>query len=240
MGGYSLFKSRRTTLRFSLLYMAEGNGGYASQLRQELCLRNKQFAAGRPHVESYGSQRVIVYEPHEGGHGNFFDAAYEAIARQPDWMRRFDKIHAQGRALPKAESEKALEGLDSSMSSDSLLMNIFCTPGVAESVAVRDALGVTGSEPPVFGWRARVPLSNGRVDRTEVDMRLGSLLVEAKLTESDFQTRAAPIVEAYRDFDVVFERELLPRIVVANSGTAERRRPSFPKTTLRRTKDLST
>ena len=41
------------------------------------------------------------------------------------------------------------------------------------------------------------------------------LLVEAKLTEGDFQTRAATIVEGYRDFDAVFDRELLPRVEVA-------------------------
>jgi len=44
--------------------------------------------------------------------------------------------------------------------------------------------------------------------------------VEAKLTESDFQTREARIVEAYRDFDEVFERELLPRVEIR---TARRR-----------------
>ncbi len=43
-------------------------------------------------------------------------------------------------------------------------------------------------------------------------MRVGTLLVEAKLTESDFQTRAAALVEAYRDFDEVFDRDLLPRV----------------------------
>ena len=42
-------------------------------------------------------------------------------------------------------------------------------------------------------------------------MRFGSLLVEAKLTEVGFQSRASAIVEAYRDFDLVFDRELLPR-----------------------------
>jgi hypothetical protein len=46
-------------------------------------------------------------------------------------------------------------------------------------------------------------------------MRLGSLLVEAKLTEGDFQARAAAVVEGYRDFDAVFERELLPRAELA-------------------------
>jgi hypothetical protein len=44
--------------------------------------------------------------------------------------------------------------------------------------------------------------------------------VEAKLTESDFQTRAAAVVEGYRDFNAVFERELLPRVELR---TARRR-----------------
>jgi hypothetical protein len=70
---------------------------------------------------------------------------------------------------------------------------------------------VEGDGLPEFGWKARVPLASGRFDRTEVDMRWGGLLVEAKLTETDFQMRAAKVVEGYRDFDAVFEREMLPR-----------------------------
>jgi hypothetical protein len=127
-------------------------------------------------------------------------------------MRRFDKIHAQVRALPKLESGRKWRELDSSMSSDALLMNIFCTPGVAEAPAVRRALGVDEEDPPIFGWKAHVPLKSGRFDRTEVDMRWGELLVEAKLTESDFQIKAAAVMETYRDFDAVFDRELLPRV----------------------------
>jgi hypothetical protein len=169
-------------------------------------------------VESYGSPPVIVYAPDDLRHGNFFDASYAAIAARAEWMRRFDKIHAQGRALPKAE--RRWRELDSSMSSDALMMNIFCMPGVADSAVVRSALGVDGDATPLFGWKARVPLASGRFDRTEVDMRWDGLLVEAKLTESDFQTRAAHIVEAYRDFDAVFERELLPRVELR---TARRR-----------------
>jgi hypothetical protein len=198
---------------------------YASQLRLELGLRNRRWSRGRAHVESYGNPPVIVYAPESLRHGNFFDAAFAAIAARPEWMRRFDKIHAQGRSLPRAE--RRWRELDSSMSSDALLMNVFCTPGVAESVKVRRVLGVEGNEPPVFGWKARVPLASGRSDRTEVDMRLGSLLVEAKLTEGDFQTKAAAVVEGYRDFDEVFERERLPRVEL----TTKRRREAteFPE-----------
>ncbi len=196
--------------------MAGTSGWYASRLRSEIMLRNQIYARGRAHVESYGNPPVIVYAPEAARHGNFFDPAYAAITSRPEWMRRFDKIHAQAaRSLPHAE--RRWRELDSSMSSDALLMNVFCTPGVAESGAVRNALGVGGDAPPVFGWKARVPLASGRFDRTEVDMRWDGLLVEAKLTESDFQVRAEPIVEAYRDFDAVFEPALLPRAEIVTA-----------------------
>jgi hypothetical protein len=100
------------------------------------------------------------------------------------------------------------------MSSDALLMNVFCAPGVVEAPAVRNALGVAEDAVPVFGWKARVPLKIGRFDRTEVDMRWGGLLVEAKLTEGDFQVCKAAVAQGYRDFDAVFDRELLPRVVL--------------------------
>lgn len=200
--------------------MALNAAGYASLLRQELGARNRLWARGRAHIESYGNPPVIVYTPENGCHGNFFAPAYRAIAARPEWMRRFDKVHAQGRSLPRAESGRRWRELDSSMSSDALLMNIFCAPGVADSATVLNALGVDRPEPFVFGWKARVPLANGRFDRTEVDLRLGSLLVESKLTEGDFQTREAAIVESYRDFDAVFDRDLLPRVELV---TARRR-----------------
>jgi hypothetical protein len=195
--------------------MAVNAGWCAGQLRLELGLRNRRYARGRLHVESYGGSRVIVYAPEDARHGNFYDSAYAAIMVRPEWMRRFDKVHAQAaRSLPKPQLDpkRRWRELDSSMSSDALLMNVFCTPGVAESAAMRNALGIEGDAAPIFGWKARVPLANGRFDRTEVDLRMGSLLVEAKLTEGDFQTREARIVEAYRDFDEVFDRELLPRV----------------------------
>lgn len=200
--------------------MAKETTLFASRLRMELGTRNRLHARGRLHVESYGNPPVIVYAPDETRHGNFFDAAYAAITTRPEWSRRFDKIHAQARSLPKAE--RKWRELDSSMSSDALLMNVFCTPGVTESPVVRRMLGVDiaeiphGEMPeqelPAFGWKARVPLTNGRFDRTEVDMRWGGLLVEAKLTESDFQNCHSTAIEPYRDLDVVFERALLPRV----------------------------
>ena len=71
-----------------------------------------------------------------------------------------------------------------------------------------------GTEPgllPAFGVRAQVPLSNGNVDRTEVDFCLGDLLLEAKLTETSFQTARPSLVLRYRDLDTCFSSEDLPR-----------------------------
>lgn len=184
----------------------------ANMLRQELAARSAAFAKqGRLlHVESYGAQPVIVYEPSEDGlsHGNFFPASYTAILQNPAWSRRLQKVHSQAsRTLPRRD--RRWVELDTSNSSDALLMNIFCHPEVPDLVS--GMLGIPLNTVPVFGLRARVPLSNGHLDRTEIDMQLGDLLVEAKLTETGFQRKARSFVNTYRDFAAVFRRTSLPR-----------------------------
>jgi len=90
-------------------------------------------------------------------------------------------------------------------------MNIFCHPGALRDRKVCALLGVEPGLSPCFGYRARVPLTNGRFDRTEVDLLLGNLLVEAKLTESDFQSAPKRALQAYRDFDKVFDSSQFPQ-----------------------------
>jgi hypothetical protein len=186
---------------------------FATRLRHELSLRNRAFAARfqLAHVESYGGLSIVVYEPSESRHGNFADQSYAAILQQPGWRKRLEKVHAQARtSLPKVD--RGWKELDSCTSSDALLMNVFCYPGVVESRRVTGLLGVEHGQAPIFGWKARLPLKSGLTDRTEVDMRLGNLLLEAKLTESDFQSRDVEVVSAYRDFSTVFDSKLLPKI----------------------------
>ena len=193
--------------------MTASSAYYASQLRHELSLRNRAFALQRqlPHVESSGGMAVTVYHPHptRRRHGNFFDESYAAMLAIPEWCKRLEKVHTSGRsALPK--SQRGWRELDSSMSSDALLMNIFCCPYVSDDPRVLGLLGIQGAELPQFGWRARVPLTKGQADRTEVDMKLGDMLFEAKLTESDFQSADASALRRYRDFEDVFETAELP------------------------------
>ena len=186
---------------------------YASLLRQELRERNIAFAAkhGLAHQLSYGEAPVVCYEPCDNGHGNFLRATYAAILENDAWAKRLRKAHTSGRTnLPR--NDRGFWGeLDSSNSSDALLMNVFCCPGVFDNERVRLILGIDRPAEPEFGVKARVPLCNGKFDRTEVDLRIGDLLVEAKLTEADFQSREIRFVHAYRDFEEVFMRCDLPQ-----------------------------
>jgi hypothetical protein len=143
-------------------------------------------------------------------HGNFIQSSYQAILRRPEWRRRLDKVHSHGKHLLPMTGCVWRE-LDSSMSSDALLMNIFCYPGVTRCQKLAMLLGTEVHDVPEFGFRPRVPLLNGALERTEIDMKLGNVLFEAKLTEGNFQIQKPDIVERYCNLKEVFERSMLPR-----------------------------
>ena len=186
---------------------------YASQLRHELRERNLRFAEKYrlAHQLSYGEAPVVCFEPVERAHGNFLREAYSAILKNEHWAKRLRKVHTSSRTnLPRNDRGFWAE-LDSSNSSDALLMNVFCCPRLFDDGRIAFLLGTNNEKGIEFGFRARVPLHGGKFDRTEVDMRIGDLLVEAKLTEADFQSREKKYVEAYRDFKEVFSRRELPQ-----------------------------
>ena len=145
---------------------------YAANLRRELSSRNSSYAASMqlPHALSYGDSSVVYKSfPDKGKHGNFLDVTYKAILQRPEWKRRLSKVHSHGRrSLPPCES--VWYELDSSMSSDALLMNVFCHPGALRTSALRSMFGIEPHISLEFGFKARVPFANGRTDRTEVDM----------------------------------------------------------------------
>jgi hypothetical protein len=183
-------------------------------LRAELAERARKYALAKslPHCLSYGEQSVVCFEPFgERRHGNFHPASYRSICARVEWRSRLEKVHTTAhRSLPAAESGVRAE-LDSCMSSDALLMNVFCHAGTWRSAAVAQLLGIATKARPEFGLRAHVPLASGRFDATEIDMKIGNLLVEAKLTESDFQQTEKRKVERYRDFLAVFDESELPQ-----------------------------
>ena len=184
---------------------------FASQLRHELSVRNLAWARqhGGAHEVSLGSPPTVLYREDEAGnHGNFLDATYRRIKETPAWARRLDKVHTSAkRALLSRDPDR--RELDSSNSSDALLMNIFCHPETLAGSQVRLLLGIDQEAGTVFGYKPGVPLRSGRRDCTEIDLKLGDLLIEAKLTEYDFQSAPRKLIDRYRDLQDVFHLDAL-------------------------------
>ncbi len=190
---------------------------YAGHIRARLAIHNARRSAAHPHELSRGASPSVIYTPAAHTHGNFIDASYRNILAHPAWAARLGKAHTSKRqARPTGPDEliRAWCELDSANSSDALLMNIFCYPRVLATPHLSGLLGVESGIVPVFGHPARVPLCNGRpgrerTDRTEIDLRLGHLLIEAKLTENDFQFAPLKRLQTYAAFEEVFDPTLL-------------------------------
>ena len=180
---------------------------WGSRLRKELSARAARFAVanGLTHYRSRGQTDATILfpgEPATSRHGNFNDESYAAILANASWAKRLEKTHSQSWALPQDRRGDAKD-LDSSNSSDALLMNCFCYPGSAERI-LQGCLQTTPTGPVEFGVGGKVPKRNGKPDRTELDMCVGNIVCEAKLTEPDFTSKRAAVVEAHRDLDDVF------------------------------------
>ena len=187
---------------------------YASRLREELSLRAVSFASQHSllHECTIGSRTSVIFrESFDGLHGNFYPASYSRIQAVPGWKRRLSKAHSSAsRRLVSHDRER--RELDTAVSSDALLMNIFCHPrAFSANSSLRALLGSEASGRLEFGHKPRIPLLTDHVECTEVDLKIGKLLVEAKLTEGDFQSAPRLRVERYRDFRTVFDTESLPQ-----------------------------
>jgi hypothetical protein len=195
----------------------------SAMLRRELNARSRDLArsANLLHDLSPNDDPILLFGRNpEGHHGNFHPASWNAISANPSWARRLSKPHTAWRRS-RALANWPWKELDSASSSDALLMNIFCHPQVCDgstlSPAVAILLGVTPSAQPCFGIKPRVPLhpnpkGGTLTDRTEIDMQLADLFVEAKLTETGFQNARPALIHRYRDLEAVFDVAKLPRI----------------------------
>ena len=189
----------------------------ASLLRCDLNARAQHLATTGDllHEQTTGREPSIIFgRDEQSRHGNFHPASYAAICANPDWQRRLTKVHTAHRRS-RARADWPWMELGCANSSDALLMNIFCHPQVFNgdtlATPVATLLGVEPTAQPNFGIRPGVPLRSGLKDRTEIDLQLGPLFVEAKLTETSFQTAQPRLIERYRDLEVVFDLDRLPR-----------------------------
>lgn len=165
---------------------------------------------GIPYYLSRGRSPTVLFEvaADGSGHGNFHPESWRAIAADPAWSMRVRKPHSQPGALPE-DKRSSVRELDSSNSSDALLMNCFCFPGAAARILKGLGLQADDSSPD-FGFKARLPILDGSEDAPEIDMRLGAVLFEAKLTEHDFTARARPHVERYQNVEAHVDLDSLP------------------------------
>ncbi|HUV97314.1 MAG TPA: hypothetical protein VMV98_07570, partial [Acidobacteriaceae bacterium] len=207
---------------FALYSPIIGNMGMAEQpifeipsgvgLRQELSLRNLQFASSHGYLYELSDGEVpsILFGRDDNGrHGNFHPDAYRRICANDRWARRLEKVHTAYKRS-RLRSNWQWKELDCCNSSDALLMSIFCHPAVLSHPTARALLGTESKAVPEFGFKPRTPLQNGKHDNTEIDMKIDELLVEAKLTESDFQSAGVGLISRYRELEAVFDVSELP------------------------------
>lgn len=184
----------------------------AARLRQELSVRSHQLATSKKllhELSDAATPSVVFGVDANGEHGNFHPASYRHICRNPDWAQRLQKVHTASRKM-MLRSDWRWRELDCANSSDALLMNVFCHPTACRHGRVAALLDIDPSASPNFGYKPRIPLYGGKKDSTEIDMRLGNLLVEAKLTESGLQRAAPSLYQRYCDLEVVFDPTELP------------------------------
>lgn len=187
----------------------------ATTLHRDLNARAAAYAAEHRllHAVSPGRTPSIVFgatSDARPNHGNFHPASYRAIRANPSWLARLKKAHtASQRARPLADW--SWRELDCAASSDALLMNVFCYPRVLEMKPLQALLNIEPQSLPEFGVRPRLARERDLKDTTEIDMQLDTLLVEAKLTESGFQTARPALLDRFPLWQEVFEEPALPR-----------------------------
>ena len=140
---------------------------------------------------------------------NFIEESFFAIEKKSAWKKRLEKPHAK---VPRATE------MQSSNSSDALLMNIFCYPGLFNWKGVRDlfyedGIDIKKEEPEIdFGHKPKLTKQKNPEERTtEIDMVIGHTLFEAKLTEQDFTSKEIAEVEKYDGLEEVFDTDKLPK-----------------------------
>lgn len=133
---------------------------------------------------------------------NFYPKSYQNIeSRNYSWDVRLDKKHSHF-------NESNVFELQSSNSSDALLMSIFCHPKIKDWKGVRDLLDIEKEDEIIFGWE-NVGFKNETSNKTEIDMKIGAHLFEAKLTEDDFTKQELSIVLKYEQINDIFDIDKL-------------------------------
>lgn len=184
---------------------------YSKLLRQQLTALAKQYADHTDRKYGYNTgiskapQSAIIFD-RTGD--NFSYEAWEAIKNNPYCFSRTQKAHSSfDETNPKEE-------MQSSNSSDALLMNIFCDRFMLKSKGLLKLLKVDDLSKLTFGFQPGVALVDNGKDRTEIDLLIQDaekkIFCESKLTEENFVFEKRSKFERYKYFEHVFYTRYLP------------------------------
>jgi hypothetical protein len=168
-----------------------------SQLKASILSLSEQYAKSRG-LEYKKYTTALIFKHISD---NFLNSSFQNIERNSELKPRLNKTHSN--------IKKTYE-MQSSNSSNALLMNVFCHSKISKWKGIRDLFRVKDVK-PIFGYKPGIPLKNGKRDRTEIDLVLADIFVEAKLTESDFKVKDFETVANYHGFEDVFHPEKLPK-----------------------------
>ena len=177
---------------------------YSNKLK-EIVRQNAIELSEKNHYKGSKYESAFVFDDISN---NFHDDSYKNIKANHHYYERLKKSHSF------FSKEKEIREMQSSNSSDALLMNIFAHPKILQWKSVRDLLSVNEYDNIEFGWN---PGFENETRSTEIDMRIGNVIFEAKLTEQDFTSKKLPVVRTYTDVDDIIDlRLLLNRNMVSN------------------------
>jgi len=164
----------------------------------KLLIRSRSIEYAKKHSLSYTEfKTAIVFENIKD---NFLPSSYDRIINKKEWVECLNKRHSQ---VPNAKE------MQSSNSSDALLMNIFCHPKINSWKGIRKLFGASEINPE-FGTKPELCLKSGHGDRTEIDLAFENIIIEAKLTETDFTQKSVSAVKNYTDVEKIFHFNHLP------------------------------
>ncbi len=180
---------------------------YSAFLKQELKLLATEYGNthyGAPHLHSGVSSKDSVifsdlnYNFHKKLPTSFFTTGKHVV--------RLQKFHTT------FNPALGIREMQSSNSSDALLMNIFCFPGMEKWGGLKKLLGIDSFSKIEFGHKPEVEINvGGKVlgDTTEVDVLINDIFCESKLTEGDFTRKEKSKVDNYVMFHEVFHTNYL-------------------------------
>lgn len=182
---------------------------FSRLLRTILSISGKKFAAGHKYTYNSGLNKIpesaLIFDKIEF---NFNNDSWSVIKNNADYLSRTLKAHSSFDSTnPKGE-------MQSSNSSDALLMNIFCHPKINNWKGIKQLLQVNDLSHLKFGFEPGIALEDGTIDRTEVDLSIldgdSKIFCESKLTETDFVFQPLSKFERYTHFKTIFEPKYLP------------------------------